>query len=122
MNRIHFLVISLLLIFSFAGVAQTPAASVVTDKSAYTPGDVVNILGQNWKPAEALTIVVHENPTVDADTTLMSAAQQDGTFTNSAYTVQQHQTAINYTVTVTGGASGALATAQFVVPAGTPAQ
>ena len=38
-------------------------ATVKTDKPDYYPGQIVTITGSGWQPAEAVSLVLHEEPT-----------------------------------------------------------
>src|SRR5512138_3554825 len=53
-------------------------ATVTTDKPDYFPGQVVTISGSGWQAAELVTMVLHEEPTIDPDLTLYATADETG--------------------------------------------
>src|SRR5439155_10999767 len=96
-----------------AAVVVSSAASVTTDKSDYHPGEVVTITGAGWQPGEAVSLVIHEEPTTFGDVALSAVADASGHFANTDYSPEVHDAGFKYTLTAMGQASGFVAQTTF---------
>src|SRR5262249_27282575 len=66
-----------------------------------------------WQAAELVTLVLHEEPTIDSDLTLYAAADDVGNIFNNQFSTDIHDVGVTFTLTATGGASGLTAQATF---------
>lgn len=93
------------------------AQSVTADPSEYQPGNTVTIIGTGWQPGETVSMLIHEEPTLNPDVSLTATAGANGNFMNEGFTVPDNSTsATTYTVTASGS-SGFMAQAVFTDPA-----
>src|SRR5712664_2913008 len=100
--------------------AQSPLASseafyyptLRSAKPDYSPGDLVTLMGEGWRPNEAITIKIHES-SGDPDTNLSAIADAHGAFTNSQFGVNSSDSGVRFLATATGQASGWTAQTTF---------
>ena len=87
-------------------------ASITTDKTDYSPGEIVTIIGSGWQAGEIVQLTLHrDNDT--PDTILLGTAGQDGNFTNSEYLVQDSDLRVAFVLTAVGQTSGSVALTLF---------
>ena len=101
-----------LLLLAAPAMGQT--ATVTTDKEGYSPGETVIITGTGWQPGETVLMVIHEDPFTCPDRQLSSVADSSGNFTNSTFTLHQHNAGHSFTLTATGQSSGRTAETTFI--------
>src|SRR5881397_1627107 len=89
------------------------AATVVTDKGDYSPGENVVITGSGWEPGETVVLILHEDPQLDPDLQLTAFADENGDFTNKDFSVDVFDIGVTFTLTATGGSSGLTAETTF---------
>src|SRR5262245_40973416 len=87
------------------------APSVSTDQSDYHPGDKVTINGSGWQPFEEVTLTIYESDG-DAPWQTTVTADETGSFTNTAFVIQDHDGGVSFALYATGS-SGETATASF---------
>src|SRR5512143_3943163 len=116
---------------SGAGRGQTPPAAartsgarflaansatgprVRTDHLDYYPGQNVVITGFGWQVGEVVSLVIHEDPTLDPDLTLYATADDMGAIFNNEFYTDWHDIGITFTLTATGANSGLTAQTTF---------
>ena len=80
--------------------------SVSTDSDFYAPGDSVIISGSGWRPGETITLTIREVPAASDALTFRAVADEEGCFSNSQFSPEQHDRgAVTYWVTATGDSS-----------------
>jgi hypothetical protein len=87
--------------------------TVTTDKTDYSPGQIVTITGSNWNPGETITLHFEESPLIDTHPDLTATVAADGTFTNAEFMPDAHDLNITFTVTATASPSGMTAATTF---------
>jgi len=87
--------------------------TVTTDKPEYAPNTVVTITGGGWTPGETVTLVLHEQPTREPDTTLTATADASGSFQNTSFKPDVHDEQIDFVLTAEGQVSGVFAQTLF---------
>src|SRR5206468_528309 len=100
--------------------AQSPLASseafyyptLRSDKPDYSPGEIVTLMGERWRPNETITINIHES-SGDPDTNLTATADVSGSFTNQQFIVQPSDLGVRFLATATGQTSNWTAQATF---------
>jgi len=98
-----------------AGGGQSSAeiyafATVKTDHLDYAPGETVTITGSGWEPLEAVTLVLHEEPTVHEDRVLTASADAGGNIFNDQFQPETHDAGARFYLTASGGRSQAQTT------------
>src|SRR2546426_6298564 len=88
-------------------------ASVATDKADYAPGETVTFTGSGWQPGEIVSLLLHEDPTTDADRTLTATADASGNIFNSEFSPEPHDIGVTFYVIASGETSGLTAQAKF---------
>ena len=101
----------------FACLVTTPAAAhaatLVSDKDDYIPGQTVVLSGTGWEPGETVEIVLVEEPLTHENDILISVADADGNFINDDFVVSEHELGVTFTATATGLTSGLTASTVF---------
>src|SRR5213083_1522475 len=100
--------------------AQSPLASseafyyptLRSDKPDYSPGEIVTLMGERWRPNETITINIHES-SGDPDMTLTTAADDHGAFSIMGFEVQQSDVGVRFLATATGQTSNWTAQTTF---------
>jgi PKD repeat protein len=87
--------------------------SVTTDRSDYSPGEIVTFTGTGWSPGEVVTLRLHEDPPIHADLVLIAAADAEGAFVNTEFAPEPHHLDMRFVVTATGADSHRTATTEF---------
>src|SRR5437867_3842160 len=91
-----------------------------TDKPDYSPGEIVTLMGEGWRPNESISIDIHES-SGDPDTNLTAIADTNGSFTNQQFVIQPSDQGVTFLATATGQTSGWTAQTTFTDhPGGTP--
>jgi hypothetical protein len=85
------------------------AASVVTDREDYAPGETVTFIGRRWVPGETVRITLHEAQPIHGDRELFATANDSGEFVNTDFAPEPHHLGVTFEVTATGTTSGRLA-------------
>src|SRR3989441_8569000 len=75
-----------------------------SDKPDYSPGDIVTLMGEGWRPNETISINLHES-SGDPDTNLTATADAHGAFVNSEFLVQPADRGVTFLATATGQTS-----------------
>ena len=94
-----------------AGNAST--AKIWTDRLDYAPGDTVTLHGSGWGPGELVTIVRHEDPLVEADSTILVMADGFGNFIERSFVPDAQDILTRFVMTADGGTSGMRAQTSF---------
>jgi hypothetical protein len=103
-----------------ASVSETPAfpTTIVPGQSTYDAGETVTISGRVWEPTEAVTLVLHAEPQLQSDQTVIAISDDDGRFTAPVLVLGEETTGCVFTVTATGASSGATASTEFTQQGG----
>ena len=80
--------------------------TIQTDRSDYYPGQNVVITGSGWQPGEVVTLVLHEDPTIDPDVTLYTNADASGNIFDNDFSTDWHDVGVTFTLSATGSNSG----------------
>jgi hypothetical protein len=75
---------------------------VWTDKGDYKPGETITISGRGWQPGEAVSLRLHENPSIHTELVLSATADASGSFVNTDFSAELHDLGVNFTLTATG--------------------
>lgn len=102
-----------LLALALGGTAVAQSATVMTDQADYAPGTIVTITGSGWQPGETVTLSFVESPLVDTHPDLTAVADENGNIFNSQFSPDEHDIAISFTLTASGGTSGLQAQTSF---------
>src|SRR5690349_8744526 len=94
-----------------AGAAAQP--TLQTDRDDYPPGQTVVITGDGWMPGETVMMILTEEPTTHAPDTLVSVADENGSFTNTDFAPEQHDIGVAFTLLGFGQTSGGMALTYF---------
>src|SRR5262245_57861678 len=94
-------------------VASAGAATVATEYPDYAPGEAVLITGTDWLPGETVSILLQEDPPNCPDHMRLAIAGDDGSFSTSEFTTDEHDLGVTFTVTATGELSGSTAVTTF---------
>ncbi|MBI2590567.1 MAG: hypothetical protein HYW33_01660 [Candidatus Blackburnbacteria bacterium] len=108
--------LSILLAVNSVGAAFAQAApqpSIYTDKSDYQPGNLVEVSGSGFLPAETVTLKFDENPYQHEAITLSTTADNNGEIFNHQYQIQDHDLGTKFSLAATGQTSGLVATTTF---------
>ena len=89
------------------------AASVVTDREDYAPGETVTFIGRRWAAGETVRITLHEQQALHSDRELFATANDAGEFVNAEFACEAHHLGVAFEVTATGMTSGRLASWTF---------
>src|SRR5262245_22267488 len=92
------------------------AATLITDKPDYIPGETVTFSGSGWTAGETVTIDVWEislDPDLQITPILSAIADSDGNITNSEFQVIQSYLNQGFAAYATGELSGFTATTTF---------
>ena len=106
--------------------ANTGGAVVTTDKDDYAPGTPVIITGSGFGANETVTLLFHEDPSLEADFTHTATTDANGAFTYSGFSPDTFDVDIRFILKATGGTSGRQAQTTFTdgkpnkVTVGTP--
>src|SRR5437870_9107534 len=100
--------------------AETPLASsevffyptLRSDKPDYSPGEIVTLMGEGWRPNESISINIHES-SGDPDTNLTATADANGAFTNQQFIIQPSDQGVTFLATANGQTSGWTAQTTF---------
>ena len=95
-----------------ANSVTADSASITTDRSDYSPRDTVTFIGSGFKPFEAVTIRLHEDPFAHEDRILADTADANGDFINNDFVCEQHHLNVKFLVTVEGN-QGSVAQTTF---------
>jgi hypothetical protein len=82
------------------------AASVVTDRGDYAPGETVTFIGRRWFPGETVRITLHEVQALHSDRELFATANDAGEFVNTDFAPEPHHLGVTFDVTAAGATSG----------------
>jgi hypothetical protein len=93
--------------------ANTGGASVMSDKDDYAPGQVATFTGSGFQAGEAVTITLHEDPTVHQDRTLSATADASGNFVHASWAPEPHDLGVRFILTAVGQSSGRRAQTTF---------
>ena len=109
------LMICLALMFIIGAISTAAsAATVITDKPDYAPGEVVIITGSGWMPGETVSMLLHEESQLgEPDVTLLSEADADGNIINAVWSPDVYDIGLTFTLTATGQTSGLTAQTAF---------
>ncbi len=107
------IVLGVLLLAVGTAWCQTGAASVVTDKSDYSPGGIVTITGSGWQPGETVTLQFVESPLIDTHPDLTAVADANGNIFNNQFSPDFLDVNVIFTLTATGNLSGLQAQTMF---------
>src|ERR1044071_1016826 len=105
----------LLLFLTIGWSISGSAATLLTDKSDYIPGQHVIFSGSGWQPGETVNIDTYET-SVDPffwEGTVSAIVRADGTFSNGDLLVQQSFLGQGFTAHAIGASSGLKATTSF---------
>src|SRR5438445_607440 len=83
-----------------------------TDKPDYSPGEIVTLMGEGWRPNESISINIHES-SGDPDTNLTATADANGAFTNQQFIIQPSDQGVTFLATANGQTSGWTAQTTF---------
>src|ERR1051325_6934792 len=89
------------------------APSVTTDLPDYMPGWTVTITGNGWVPGETVSLLIQQDPQLNADVTLSVSADANGSFLNSGFVIPPNAAGTVYLVTATGQSSHTVAYETF---------
>src|SRR6266566_8739923 len=92
---------------------NTSTAALATDKRDYAPGTTVTITGTGWTAGETLPIELVDDPLIDTHPVLTAVADQNGNWTNTQFSPDEHDISVRFIVTATGGTSGMRAQTTF---------
>jgi hypothetical protein len=109
--RLSMLTLCLLLMGSAVG-----QATVMTDKSDYSPGMYVIITGTGWQPGETVTFQFEEDPkpsTCILPHDLTAVADASGNIYNNQFLIKENHLGVTFTLTAKGTSSGLVATTIF---------
>lgn len=87
-------------------LARGPAATLVSDKLDYVPGERVVLRGRGWAPGEAVRVVLRVDPATHEDVGLDLVADAAGAIESAAYLVRPSDLGVIFRVTATGLESG----------------
>ncbi len=87
-------------------------AAIHTDKADYAPGETVTITGTGFKPGEAVSITLLEDPEFDTHPALSATADGTGHWVNTQFSPDAHDVDIRFIVTASGG-QGSVAQTTF---------
>ena len=93
--------------------ANTGGAVVTTDKDDYAPGTPVVITGTGFGAGETVTLLLHEDPTIEPDFSFTATADQNGGFVFSGFTPDTLDVDVRFVLTATGQTSGRRAQTTF---------
>jgi len=96
-----------------AALYTSSAATVMTDKTDYHPGEIVVITGTGWQPEETVSLNIHRDTNDPPDTLLYAVADASGNIQNSDYVVQEYDLGVSFLLTATGQSSGYTAQTTF---------
>src|SRR5437016_185194 len=112
----HFCAPTFFLLLVVLGSAMAVnAATLLTDKPDYLPGEHVIFSGAGWQPGETVKIDTYET-SVDPffwEGTVSAMVRADGTFSNGDLLVQQSFLGQGFTAHALGASSGLTATTSF---------
>lgn len=89
------------------------AATLKTDKGDYAPGEVVIITGEGWKAGESVAILLHEEPQVDPDLTILIESDENGKILYAIRLPDTGDIGRKFTLTAVGQSSGMMAQMAF---------
>ena len=81
-------------------IAQT--ATVVTNKSDYSPGQYVIVTGSNWQPGQIIALTFTEAPVIHPSVTINTTADASGNIYNNKYLIDDHHIGQTITLVATG--------------------
>src|SRR6266850_4202459 len=113
----------LFLLTSFGWIVPGIAATLLTDKSDYLPGEHVIFSGAGWQPGETVKIDTYET-SVDPffwEGAVSAIVRPDGTFSNSDLLVEQSFLGQGFTAHALGASSRLTATTSFTDASSCPA-
>jgi hypothetical protein len=93
--------------------ANTGGAVVRTDKDDYAPGTPVVITGTGFGAGESVSLMLHEDPTIEPDFSFTATADQNGAFTFTGFTPDTLDVDVRFVLTATGQTSGRRAQTTF---------
>jgi len=95
-------------VFSILVLPNAPAfaATLVSDKDDYFPGDSVVLSGTGWLPGETVEIILAVEPMTHENVLLFSVTNDEGSFINDDYVVSDDDFGVTFTATATGLTSG----------------
>lgn len=94
------------LLLGLHGLAAAQTATVMTDRSDYSPGQIVTITGTGWQPGETVTLSFVESPLLDTHPDLYATADANGNILNTQFSPDDHDISVTFTLTATGQISG----------------
>ena len=92
------------------------SAFVQTDKADYAPGEVIVITGGGWDPGEAVTLLLHEEPTIHPDRRVTVIADASGNIFDNQFTQDAHDRGVMLQLTARGRNTGLSTQAAFGNP------
>jgi uncharacterized repeat protein (TIGR01451 family) len=98
---------------SFATASTGSGATFTTDKDEYSPGDTLRLAGTGWQAGDFLDIHLDESPQNHPPVDWAIGVEENGTFQDSSYVVQESDLGVTFALTATSRASGESATATF---------
>ena len=88
-----------------------------SDQHDYRPGQVVILTSSGWQPGEAVTLVIHEVPTIHADRKFTVMADLAGAIFDNQFIAHAHDVGVTFYVSAKGESSGLSTQAVFGNPA-----
>ena len=92
---------------------NTSTARIWTDQLDYPPGTPVTVHGSGWASGETVRIVRHEDPLLEADSSVVVIADGFGNFTDQSFTPDILDLYTRFVLTADGGSSGMRAQTTF---------
>ena len=87
-----------------------------TDKSVYTPGELIIVTGSGWDPGETVTLQLHGGPTNRADRKVSVVADVFGNIFDNQLRQEGLEGGVTFLLTATGKSSGLTTQAAFGNP------
>ncbi|MFL5619359.1 MAG: MBG domain-containing protein [Gemmatimonadaceae bacterium] len=93
--------------------ANTGGAVVTTDKDDYAPGMPVIITGTGFGANETVSLLLHEDPTIEPDFSFTTTTDASGRFVFNGFTPDTLDTDVRFILKATGQSSGRVAQTTF---------
>jgi Immunoglobulin domain/Galactose oxidase, central domain len=91
---------------------SSSAATVTTDQTDYSPGDLVAISGGGWQSGETIRLTLHRD-NGEPDTIMEATADPTGAFEGAHYVVRENEGGVTFLLTAEGQSSGFIAQTTF---------
>jgi len=98
---------------AFATASTGSGATFTTDKDDYSPGDTLRLAGSGWTAGDSLDIHLDESPQNHPPVDWVIGVDENGSFQDSTYVVQELDAGVTFALTATSRTSGESATASF---------